>query len=591
VPVSPSVPVPRRRVGAALIAIAGLALSLLAAPTATARPTGDDGYDPSIIGGTNAAISDAPWQVGLVLNGASSDYQGQFCGGSILSSWEILTAAHCVDYGGDVLTASDVEVLVGTATLSTTRATAVAVASITVHPDWDWTTYENDVAVLRLAAPIALSPGVQEAIPLASSTVADGTSALITGWGNTSTSGSSYPTQLKKATVSTVSDASCNTAYSGDGGIDSGIMLCATGGGFTIDACQGDSGGPLVVSVGGVPTLAGITSFGIGCAEAPYPGVYTEVSAFRTWILAQQTGGPQVERISGLNRYATGVAISQAAFPDPVTSVPVVFIASGTNFPDALSAGPVAAALGGPLLLTNPLALPAEVTAEINRLNPDKIYVVGGTGAVSAAVYTALSGLAPEIERVSGADRYATSRAVTRLGFATASTVYVATGAGFADALSAGAAAGTQPAPVVLVPGTAPSADADTLQLIADLGATDIEVVGGTGVISNGMFASLDGVANAVRRAGADRIATAVAVNAAAFASSEFVYLTNAFSFPDALAGGVLATLEAGPMFTVPTTCVPTAVRSAITALGATDVRLLGGTGVLTVNVAALKTC
>jgi secreted trypsin-like serine protease len=294
VPVNPSAPLSRRRVGAALIAIAGLALSFLAAPTATARPIGDDGYDPSIIGGTNAVIGDAPWQVGLVFNGAPSDYQGQFCGGSILSSWEILTAAHCVDYDGDVLTASDVKVLVGTATLSTTRATAVAVASITVHPDWDWPTYANDVAVLRLAAPIALTPGVQEAIPLASATVANGTSALITGWGNTSTTGTSYPTQLKKATVSTVSDASCNSAYSGDGGIDADIMLCATGGGFTIDACQGDSGGPLVVSVGGVPTLAGITSFGIGCAEAPYPGVYTEVSAFRTWILAQQTGGPQV---------------------------------------------------------------------------------------------------------------------------------------------------------------------------------------------------------------------------------------------------------------------------------------------------------
>lgn len=590
-PVIPSAPRSRRRTGAALIAIAGLALSLLAAPTATARPAGDDSYDPSIIGGTNAVIGDAPWQVGLVYTGAPSDYQGQFCGGSILSSWEIVTAAHCVDYGGDVLVASDVKVLVGTATLSTSRATAVQVASITVHPDWDWTTYDNDVAVLRLAAPIALSPGVQEAIPLASSTVADGTSALITGWGNTSTTGSSYPTQLKKATVTTVSDSSCNTAYAVDGGISPSLMLCATGGGFTIDACQGDSGGPLVVSVGGVPTLAGITSFGVGCAEAPYPGVYTEVSTFRTWILAQQTGGPQVERISGLNRYATGVAISQAAFPDPITSVPVVFIASGTNFPDALSAGPVAAALGGPLLLTNPLALPSEVTAEINRLNPDKIYVVGGTGAVSAAVYTALSSLAPEIERVSGADRYATSRAVTRLGFTTADTVYVATGTGFADALSAGAAAGTQPAPVVLVPGTASAADAETLQLITDLAATDIEVVGGTGVISNGMFASLDGVANAVRRAGADRIATAVAVNAAAFTTSEFVYLTNAFSFPDALAGGVLATLEPGPMFTVPTTCVPAAVRSAITALGATEVRLLGGTGVLAVNVAALRTC
>jgi len=576
-----------------IAAALGVTLSLALAPTATARPSGDDPLDPSIIGGTNATIADAPWQVGLIFTDAPDDYAGQFCGGSIVSSWEIVTAAHCVEtnYDDTPMVAADLRILVGTATLSTTRRTAVPVSAIVIHPGWNPATDQNDIAVVRLQEPIALSPGVQEAITLASSTVANGTSALITGWGNTSKTGTVYPTQLKKATVSTVADATCNTAYTAFGGIDAATMLCAQGPSFTTDTCQGDSGGPLVITVASEPVLAGVTSFGEGCAESPYPGVYTEVSAFQPWISAQLTGTPNVSRISGLNRYTTAIAISQAAFPDPVINTAVVFIASGVNFPDALSAGPVAAALGGPLLLTSPTSLSADVIAEINRLNPNKIYVVGGTGAVSAAVYAALTPLAGEIERVSGPDRYATSRAVTAVGFETADTVYVATGAGFADALAAGAAAGSKPGPVILVRGTAPEADAATLDLITSLEATSIEVVGGTGAISNGMFASLNTVAPAVRRAGADRTATAVAVNAAAFTSSDFVYLTNAFSFPDALAGGVLATIDPGPMFTVRSTCLPSAVRAAITSLGADEVRLLGGTGALSVQVAALRTC
>ncbi len=581
----------RARLGTALAAIGGLTLSLLLAPSATARPAGDDVYDPSIIGGTNAVIADAPWQVGLVYKPWNvSNYQAQFCGGSIISSWEIVTAAHCLfDPSSDWnVHPNQLGIVHGTATLSTTSKVSLAVASISIHPSWNWNTFDNDVAVVRLAEPIALTPGLHQEVALATSTVAAGTSALITGWGNTSKTGSNYPAQLKKATVSVVSDSSCNSAY---GGISTAVMLCAVGPAFSTDACQGDSGGPLIIDVGGTPTLAGITSWGEGCAQAPYPGVYTEVSALEPWISAQMTAGPQVARISGTSRFDTAVAISQAGFPSPITSTPVVFVASGTNFPDALSAGPVAAAMGGPLLLTSPTSLPASVKAEIERLNPDKIYVVGAASAVSNAVYAALSPLAPSIDRVSGPDRYATSRAVTALGFESAETVYVATGTGFADALAAGAAAGTVSAPVILVPGRASSADLETLTLIGDLGATSIVVAGGPPAVSEGMFASLDTVADAERRSGPSRIDTAVAVNAAAFTSSDFVYLTNAYSFPDALAGGVLATLEPGPMFTVPGTCVPASVRSAITALGAQEVRLLGGPNALSVQVAALRTC
>ncbi|MBX9473042.1 trypsin-like serine protease [Microcella sp.] len=571
------------------VATVAVVASLAVAPAATAAST-DDVFDPSIIGGTAISIDQAPWQVGLVFSDASNDYLGQYCGGSIVSSWEIVTAAHCVVFEGSVLAPSDIRVMTGRATLSTSARTGVSVQSITVHPGFDESTYESDVAVLRLAEPIALTPGVQQAIPLQQSVVGDGVAARVTGWGNTSTTGSDFPTQLRQATVNTVSDASCDTAYAAEE-FTASTMLCAVGPGFTTDTCQGDSGGPLAVQSGGTWYLAGITSWGYDCADSPYPGVYTEVSAFTTWINDQLLGSPQVARIAGSSRYTTAIAISTAAFPDPVSSVPVVLVASGTNFPDALSAGPVAAALGGPLLLTNPTSLPTEVIAEINRLNPDEIIVVGGTGSVSASVYTALSGLAPSIKRVGGADRYATSRLITLEGFPSATTAFVADGRGFPDALAAGAAAGAFGAPVVLVPGDAPVVPIDTMVFLNSLGVNAIYVAGGPGVVSNFVVSALNNTAPTTRLAGADRIATAVAVNALAFSSSEYVYLTNAFSFPDALAGGVLATREPGPLFTVPATCVPAAVLSAIDALGANEVRLLGGTGIVTVGVAALRTC
>src|SRR5690606_8089996 len=133
-------------------------------------------------------------------------------------------------------------------------------------------------------------------------------------------------------------------------------------------------------------------------------------------------------RLSGPDRYSTAVAIASRYSP----RVPVVYIAAGTNYPDALSAGPAAAVQGGPLLLTPPSTLPAAVRAEIERLAPDLIVVAGGTGVVSPSVYSQLSSLAPEIRRDSGANRYETSRVINERAFpGGADAAYVATGANF----------------------------------------------------------------------------------------------------------------------------------------------------------------
>lgn len=186
--------------------------------------------------------------------------------------------------------------------------------------------------------------------------------------------------------------------------------------------------------------------------------------ALSTFAAAPASGyenGADVERIAGADRYATAVAISQR-FAAPVDTV---YVATGQNFPDALSAAPAAAAAGGPLLLTPTATLPSVVKAEIQRLQPRLIVVAGGTGAVSSAVYTQLSGLAAEIRRDAGANRYETSRVISERAFSFGSVVrpFLATGANFPDALSASAAAGSGSDPVILVNGSGTTLDAATV--------------------------------------------------------------------------------------------------------------------------------
>jgi hypothetical protein len=162
----------------------------------------------------------------------------------------------------------------------------------------------------------------------------------------------------------------------------------------------------------------------------------------------------ETDRISGPDRYATAVAIS-SEYP---AGVGVVYVASGANFPDALSAAPAASLQGGPLLLAPQAALPDLVRNEIVRLRPALIVVVGGPMSVSSRVYDQLAMIAP-IRRDAGLDRYETSRIIVRNAFrAGADTAIVATGANFPDALSgAGGASLTSCSPVTTAPPAAPA--------------------------------------------------------------------------------------------------------------------------------------
>lgn len=299
-----------------------------------------------------------------------------------------------------------------------------------------------------------------------------------------------------------------------------------------------------------------------------------------------------VSRLAGSDRYSTSVAISSSF----ASGVPVVYVATGENYPDALSAASAAAVQGGPLLLTDPSYLPGVIRGEINRLHPTQIVVVGGVGAVSDSVYNELSTLAPTIRRDSGPDRFATSRLIAERAFTgrTVDTAFIATGHDFPDALSAGAAAATLGAPVILVDGKSGSLDGGAQYLMQRLGVTKVYIAGGTGVVSSGIEAGLQqvfGNANVTRLSGPDRYSTSRAINAGTFSASQKIYLAVGTNFPDSLSGAALAGVAHAPLYIVPSSCVPGDVLYDINRYAASNVVLLGGAGVLSARVAALNPC
>lgn len=158
---------------------------------------------------------------------------------------------------------------------------------------------------------------------------------------------------------------------------------------------------------------------------------------------------PTVEVVAGLDRFDTSAQMSQGAW----SSAGTVFVASGQAAPDALGAAAAAAAGRFPLLLVGRAALPPTVAAELVRLSPSTVVVVGGPTVVSDAVTAAISATVPgaTVERVGGADRYATSAMLVERSWADADAVFHATGEDWPDALSASAAAAETEAPVLLV--------------------------------------------------------------------------------------------------------------------------------------------
>jgi putative cell wall-binding protein len=294
-------------------------------------------------------------------------------------------------------------------------------------------------------------------------------------------------------------------------------------------------------------------------------------------------------RVAGEDRYSGAVEVSKKAYP---SGADVVYVVTGENYPDALSAAPAAVVDHAPLLLTQTATLPTSVENEVRRLDPDRIVVVGGPNSVSAGVLAQLKSIVSDTVRVGGADRYEASRNVAEYAFGDGTErAYVATGTNFPDALSAGAAAGSKGAPVVLVYGEASAVDAATATLLDGLGVTAITVAGGPNSVSNGLASSLNAIAPTTRQAGADRFAASAAINLEAFPFSNEAFVVTGLKFPDALVGSSWAGAIGAPLYVSHQDCVTAEALAAMANQGVMHVTLIGGRDSLSSAVADLDRC
>uniref|UniRef100_W5LBE8 Serine protease 56 n=1 Tax=Astyanax mexicanus TaxID=7994 RepID=W5LBE8_ASTMX len=210
-----------------------------------------------IVGGSPAPPGSWPWLVNLQLDGAL------MCGGVLVDSSWVLTAAHC--FAGPSSTSLNITCIV-----------SIIPFKIELYQNFNLNTFNNDIALVELTSPVVLSDQVTPVCLPSGIEPPTGTPCLVAGWGISDS-----------AKVPLLSQGTCKSALGKE--LLTNTMFCAgylSGG---IDSCQGDSGGPLIFQdrITGRFQLYGITSWGDGCGEKGKPGVYTRVTAFTDWILSE----------------------------------------------------------------------------------------------------------------------------------------------------------------------------------------------------------------------------------------------------------------------------------------------------------------
>ncbi len=370
----------------------------------------------------------------------------------------------------------------------------------------------------------------------------------------------------------------------------------ALGVGATITAPPATTGDPLVLTfqvfdkklpVGSAP--ADLTVFrdgvavgactGVGATPDPCVASQTTSGAVTTIVILSSHASTwdveaaSVGRVSGPDRIATAVAVSQNSFP--AGNAGAVVLARGDDYPDALVGGPLAAAKNAPLLLTEGSTLPAATATELKRVLPagGTVYVLGGTSAVPATVANQLSAFGYSVVRYSGADRYATAVAVAK-GLGSPTTVLLATGTNFPDALAAGPAAAHAHGAILLTDGS--TLPTETATYLA--GAHTTYAIGGPAAAA---------APSATAVLGSDRYATAAAVATKFFPSSTVVGVATGAGFPDALAGGAQLALMGAPLLLSGQASLPTSTSSYLNADHSvlTNVYVYGGTAVLGTSI------
>ena len=226
--------------------------------------------------------------------------QDASCGATFLGNKWVLTAAHCVDSAN----ASLFKMNVGEYDLSDGAQNATDIANIYIHPLYDNDTFDNDIAIVELvSAPLNAPPAVQIAsAALTEQYTIENSLATVAGWGGRQGykpgegPTSDFPDILHQVDLQLSTNAQCREALGESFGLPADnvnvtdVMICADVSEGGRGSCQGDSGGPLVINTSSGLQQVGIVSWGFGCAEAGYPGVYTRVSEFKGWISALTEG-------------------------------------------------------------------------------------------------------------------------------------------------------------------------------------------------------------------------------------------------------------------------------------------------------------
>jgi putative cell wall-binding protein/GH43 family beta-xylosidase len=308
-----------------------------------------------------------------------------------------------------------------------------------------------------------------------------------------------------------------------------------------------------------------------------------------TWFPSRRT-----VRLAGADRFDTAAALSRVTTRAPS---PVLYVATGEQFPDALAGGPAAGREGGAVLTVGRFHLAEATQAEIRRMQPGHIVLMGGSSAISADVEAQLRALQAEhgggLHRESGTDRFDTAARVsantwrqTDAGANVARVAYVATGLAYPDALAAGAAGARHDGPVLLtLPEVLPDATARELQRLTSRGLERVVVVGGRSAVSDAVAATIAqryGV-RVDRVAGGDRFDTAAQVARTQFPPPVgAMIVATGEGFADAVAAGAFG----APIVLVPRDGpVPPSTAGAIDSVRPLGITIVGGSGAVAASV------
>ncbi|XP_047487782.1 chymotrypsinogen B-like [Penaeus chinensis] len=236
-----------------------------------------------IVGGQASQPGEYPWMVRLSIRDGLLTY---LCGGSIITSLHIITAAHCVDYRAPEVTVMAGEHNVETEDESITQT--IGAKKVAMHPKFDATTSANDIAVITLQSPLEWTDDVGPICLPPDKTFAN-SEAVIVGWGLLNYQDLTLPDELQEAGVTVFDHGECKSAHAFSNFPVTDKHICAADPGQI--ACRGDSGGPLMTKKNRLWLLLGVTSFGPEDCSSDVPAVYTRVSSYSEWILNKLSKG------------------------------------------------------------------------------------------------------------------------------------------------------------------------------------------------------------------------------------------------------------------------------------------------------------